>query len=107
MKAYSLSGSGIARIAAEQVRQREKGFTREHDKQYTKGEIAKAAACYALAAAHQERYGPHILDNALPPDQWPWEASSWKIGKDASETLAKAGALLASDIDRINLPLPR
>ena len=42
----------ILEISRERERQIEaEGWTREHDDQHTKHEIAKAAACYAYAAA--------------------------------------------------------
>ncbi len=43
-------GDGVAAIAAERRRQVEaEGWTPEHDDQHTRGELARAAACYALA----------------------------------------------------------
>jgi hypothetical protein len=53
--------------------------------------MAKAAACYAYAAARQFQYGDRCLDDALPPEEWPYEADLWTIGVTAHYTLVQAG----------------
>jgi hypothetical protein len=90
---------GIYLIAEERQRQIEvEGWTFEHDDSHRAGELAAAAVCYAL---------PHFirtenLVNAL----WPWNKQWWKPAiqplKDTRiRELAKAGALIAAEIDRL------
>lgn len=76
---------GITLIAQERQRQIEKeGWTPEHDDEHRGGELSRAAVCY-------------IKGNATG---WPWEPSWWKP-KDRITNLAKAGALIAAEIDRL------
>ena len=50
--------SGIEAIAAERQRQIEaEGWTPGHDDTHDRGELARAAACYALHAGLYRRYG--------------------------------------------------
>ena len=61
------------------------GYTPEHDDEHLAGEIASAAADYALPGQHP-----------VP--------SSWAAGKAKDsriEQLAKAGALIIAEIDRL------
>ena len=89
--------SGSQLIAAERQRQiDEEGWTKEHDAQHTHGSLAGAAISYILF-----NY-PTI--HHLTKNFWPWE---WVLFKpdpqDTVRNLAKAGALIAAEIDRINL----
>lgn len=90
--------SGVARISQEREHQiNEKGFGADRDEQYVRGELARAAVCYAL---------PRRLREASPiqraPSLWPWGADSWKPSPgDRVRELAKAGALIAAEIDRL------
>lgn len=78
-------------IAAERRRQVEKeGWTPEHDDTHTDGELAGAAACYAM-------WG----DQKRPPSRWPWDPGWWKPGSDPLRRLVKAGALIAAEIERL------
>lgn len=83
--------TGIEIIADERKRQIEsEGWSAEHDKQYTDGSLAIAAASYALAKGH------------LIPTFWPWDKKWWKpTPENRIKELAKAGALIAAEIDRI------
>ncbi len=84
-------GDGVAAIAAERRRQVEaEGWTPEHDDQHTRGELARAAACYALA------YDLGSERELL----WPWAEDWWKPA-DRIRDLEKAGALIAAEIDRL------
>lgn len=84
---------GVSRIAAERRRQIEvEGWTAEHDADittdgewHTSGQLAKAAACYAVG----------------DPAGWPWGAAWWKPGASRIRELEKAGALIAAEIDRL------
>lgn len=83
--------NGAELIAAERERQvSEEGWTPEHDDEHTHSELAKAAACYAVQAA----------GGTVTKYDWPWEGKWWKPG-DPLRGLAKAGALVAAEIDRL------
>jgi hypothetical protein len=84
------AGEGIALITAERQRQVSvEGWTPEHDDEHENGELASAAMAYAWGA-------PMYAGVRL----WPWEANWWKPG-DRIREIAKAGALLAAEIDRL------
>lgn len=88
---------GTTLIAIERARQKtEKGWTLEHDDQHTVRELIAAARCYLLAAACS------ASDHSLPdlPVNWPWKMGDWKPSEDPIRNLAKAGALIAAEIDR-------
>jgi hypothetical protein len=79
---------GVQAITAERQRQIAiEGWTPAHDATHTKGELARAAACYALGGR--------------PPGLWPWGDQWWKPSTP-ERNLEKAGALIAAEIDRIN-----
>jgi hypothetical protein len=84
---------GWERIRDERLRQiRSEGWTPEHDDEHAEGDLYEAAIAYLLAVGEP-------LDNP-PPDVWPWDASWWKPTADPIRQLAKAGALVAAEIDR-------
>lgn len=97
---------GVKAIADERLRQiEEEGWTVEHDDSHTLGEMALAAALYALpydATIHGERLieqEDHIaLDIALEV------ACGWTIKPhtDKRRRLEIAGALIAAEIDRLD-----
>lgn len=95
--------TGAQLIAAERQRQQNVlGWTREHDDQHAKGELADAARCYAEYAVMQTMG----LENTMPkdgdrPEDWPWEPQWWKPSDEILRNLAKAGALIAAEMDRI------
>jgi hypothetical protein len=87
--------TGIERIAAERKRQiEEEGWTAEHDFQWSKGELTKAAVCYLYPG-----------DELMPKWKktfWPWDAGWWKPSPaNRVRDLEKAGALCAAEIDRL------
>lgn len=85
-------------IAAERARQvAAEGYTPEHDASHPVGELARAGAAYALWAAGGGRTGPN------PYDAMRWWPPDWKFGYDDDpvRALAKAGALIAAEIDRL------
>lgn len=83
---------GVALIHTERMRQRnEEGFDAARDDAYTNDELSRAAACYALA----EDIDAEAIDHV-----WPWSAAWWKPS-GRIRNLAKAGALLVAEIDRL------
>jgi hypothetical protein len=105
---------GALRILIERRRQIEQEpHTPESDIGYTRDELAKAAACYALPISDQRRTDVVIFGGA--PEGWPFPKSEWKPapvvdaggGEAAVRTvdrireLEKAGALIAAEIDRL------
>lgn len=86
----TLDGAEI--IAAERKRQIEQeGWSEEHDDTHKRGQLALAASCYALP--------PYERGRAL---DWPWDRKWWKpTPDDRIRELAKAGALIAAEIDRL------
>jgi hypothetical protein len=111
--------SGIQRIADERNRQaNEEGHTPGHDDRHEAEELAQAAVCYALPQyARNEvpvKYDPYGGYQACAvreaeffvPELWPWSPADWKPSPDGSyryriRELAKAGALMAAEIDRL------
>lgn len=89
--------TGAELIAAERQRQiDEEGWTPEHDKQHWMEELAVAASIYAMPERLRK------LDWTGLPVRWPWKAEWFKpTPKDRVRELAKAGALIAAEMDRI------
>jgi len=82
-------------VLAERRRQQEvEGWTPEHDDPYKNGELARAAACYAICSV----YG-HFKSNA--PAGWPWAKIWWKP-TDSRRDLVKAAALIMAEIERLD-----
>jgi hypothetical protein len=93
--------TGIELIAQERFRQiSEEGYAAEHDDYHSDEEIASAAMCYACPPNLDLRLVVDSAGNSAPPIEWPWEPKYWKPGDRIAE-LAKAGALIAAEIDRI------
>jgi hypothetical protein len=93
--------SGVELIAQERGRQiAVEGWTPEHDDTHEDGEMATAAATYAMAGRFQvcgwnPKRAPAICE-------WPWDAEYFKPAEgDPVRTLVKAGALIAAEIDRL------
>lgn len=88
--------SGLRLIAAERNRQvEEEGWTPEHDDTHDEGELASAAAVYALPMDEYTNEDDRMLI-------WPWEYAWYKpTPDDRLGELVKAGALIAAEIDRL------
>jgi hypothetical protein len=95
--------NGIELIAAERQRQIDvEGWTREHDDELFKGELAAAAVCYADEAFVQSYEPWSRRDDAIAPYGWPFDSLAfWKPSDDTIRNLVKAGALIAAEIDRL------
>lgn len=96
--------SAIEDVAAERRRQIEvEGFGREHDDKHADGELAAAAACYALGSPLKSRM-PAANTWAWEQSRkmvWPWGLEWWKP-KDRRRNLVRAAALLLAEIERLD-----
>lgn len=98
--------NGIELIAAERARQMVvEGWTADHDDKHEHGEMAHAAACYAVGEPVfvQNRY--YLYDDMRLTEVsflnlWPWGAE-WYKPNDRISDLVRAGALIAAEIDRL------
>lgn len=88
--------TGIELIAKERQEQIEKhGWTLEHDREHSSGQMAKLAA--TLSVYHTDAV---VLESgdSIPDD---WNLIKKVIG-DSVKALTIAGALIAAEIDRLN-----
>lgn len=87
----SISPAELA-VLMERRRQRHvEGYSLEHDRQYLNGELARAAASYAIQAAGQPTmFWP-----------WPWPDNPIKACR-ARESLVKAGALIVAALEALD-----
>lgn len=95
---------GVKLIAAERRRQIEKlGFGNIRDDRYCFGELAGAACSYAETACRQAAEAPVVrdVDSLRPTQMWRWASEWWRPSTDPVRNLAKAGALIAAEIDRL------
>jgi len=87
------------------------GWTIEHDDKHRRGEMAYAAAWYALNAESHD-YSDMVgigngsaLDHAFEDEfswcKWPWSSEWWKP-KDRRRDLVRAAALLVAEIERLD-----
>jgi hypothetical protein len=96
--------TGIELIAEERQRQIEvEGFTSQHDDKHSNGELANAAAVYAIDPMGGDA-------SNMVQTLWPWDKSWLKISCNENtednpvgriRDLQKAGALIAAEIDRL------
>ncbi len=96
----SAATHGVALIQAERQRQIEKEkWSAGHDDEHDEGQLARAAATYALPA--NWRLAMLKCGGSLLANLWPWD-NFWKESpEDRIRELAKAGALIAAEIDRL------
>lgn len=88
------SALAVLELLAERQRQLDvKGRTPEHDDQYTEGELAVAAACYAASSIDPDGLAKE------PPLAWPLPAGWWRPST-AERMLQKAGGLLLAEMER-------
>lgn len=86
-------------VQAERRRQVEaEGWTPEHDDAHSHGQMARAAACYALAGSSAPNDGTAALLVSLA---WPWDQQWWKP-TSARRDLVKACALGLAEIERLD-----
>lgn len=98
--------TGIEIIAEERQRQIEvEGWTPEHDDAHFNNDLANAAATYAMDANCRTAVTNLVPECELAgvPPTWPWDKVWYKpTPDDRVRELAKAGALIAAEIDRLN-----
>ncbi len=93
--------SGIEVIAAERKRQIEAGgWTPEHDDDHDMGQMPNAAAVYAMTP-HKRGMKIDGVGNTIQSYLWPWDDAWFKPYGGRIRQLAKAGALIAAEIDRL------
>lgn len=77
-------------VLAERQRQiSAEGYSPDHDDEHVHGELAAAAASYALVWPAGEL-----------PLMWPWDPEHWKP-RDELTNLARAGALIQAEMERL------
>lgn len=99
----TLECNAVRDVLAERLRQiSEEGFTPEHDdKELDHGDLAGAAAGYALNAADQlNPYSQGDGDNRVP-DFWPFNEKWWKPSSPRRD-LVKAAAMIIAEIERLD-----
>ena len=91
------SALALADIAVERVRQIEaEGWTPQHDDAHSNGEMAQAAACYAVGSTLDEpQWGTRRMKTL-----WPWDIEWWKP-KSPQRNKLRAAALLLAELARI------
>ncbi|MFU4909473.1 hypothetical protein ACM7ZU_18180 [Pseudomonas aeruginosa] len=86
-------------VQAERRRQIEaEGWTPEHDDAHSHGQMARAAACYALAGSSAPNDGTAALLVSLA---WPWDEQWWKPTTTRRD-LVKACSLGLAEIERLD-----
>lgn len=90
----------ITEIADERLRQiKAEGWMPEHDDAHRDGELAKAAACYALSEQIEAKRA--FQRASYEVTIWPWDDEWWKP-KDRRSDLIRAGALIVAEIERLD-----
>ena len=96
--------SVIEEIAAERRRQIEaEGWSIEHDDSHMDGDMANAAACYAM---HPNTREIAISQISLRAWVWPTEWVGWWKPKDRRRDLIRAAALIVAEIERLDRASP-
>lgn len=89
-------------VMNERIRQQDdEGWTPEHDNRHTNGEMAGAAACYALASTSQPHGKVKLEAKHAIHECWPFERDWWKPS-NPRRNLVKAGALILAEIERLD-----
>src|SRR5690606_17309144 len=103
-----MKSRGIEIVFNERLRQIEiEGWTPEHDAEHTDESLPRAAACYAMPEEERKEYASFIVNGTKEkryPRWWlkSWDVSWWKpTADDRIKELAKAGALIVAEIDRL------
>jgi len=90
--------NGLKLISIERTRQiHVEGWTPEHDRQHRRAELIRVAICYAEQVIDPCRAGVPVK---FPPEL---SLNRWKPSDNPIRNLVKAGALIAAEIDRIQM----
>lgn len=96
MEAEGKQSFGVRRILQERGNQIvNHGYDAKHDQKETTNSLLSAAYAYMFASMDGEN------NNAEAREHWPWDAECFHP-KDKQRNLAKAGALIAATIDKLN-----
>lgn len=81
----------------------EEGWSAEHDDQQIRGELARAASCYALHGSHGDHVRTSLQFHSRCPSNWPmaWDVEWWKPTTPRRD-LVNAAALILAEIDRLD-----
>lgn len=94
-----------ADVLAERRRQVEsEGWTPGHDDAHGGGDLAMAAACYAMCSPTHAPFTAAEVDKARIRI-WPWSSQWWKPTTPRRD-LVKAAALLLAEIERLDRMTP-
>lgn len=95
------NASGAERdVLVERRRQKsEEGWTLEHDDEHVNGEMASAAAAYAIGG--NTGIAPATIRDHLHAALWPWSPEWWKP-RSNRRNLVRAAALIIAEIERID-----
>ena len=99
IEALQPCGNGMTHAARDVLAERQRqieveGWTPENDDAHQSGDIADAAACYAMTS-------PRMRGDGSAPFDWPWGGGWWKPA-DRRRNLVKAGALILAEIERLD-----
>ncbi len=99
---HPMESRGVFVIDAERRRQLyQEGYDSRHDREHVRGELADGAAAYAMTEESLKKY---MLWSPNPdvPSLWPFEEAMYKpTPNNRVRQLAKAGAMIAAEIDRL------
>jgi len=72
------------------------GYNHAHDDAHRDGQLAEAAACYALVGAGRD-------EENVVARHWPtnWDTDHFKVGDGRKRCLTKAGALILAELERL------
>lgn len=70
------------------------------DREYTEGELAAAAAAYAVPPRLRDQHVNFDMAADRPP-LWPWGRNKWRPSDQRLDELAKAGALILAEMERL------
>lgn len=102
-----LTKAAVDVLAERQRQMKAEGFTPAHDDLHTDGQLARAAAAYAVAAdtaiyeADKTRPSWNQSYIAGVTRAWPWNWGLWKPTNKRRD-LVKAAALLLAEIERVD-----
>lgn len=89
-------------VLAERQRQiSAEGWTPQHDDGYSGGEMAQAAAVYAIFGGHEGRVGRNSVLPGIAQQLWPWNWD-WFKPRGQRRDLERAAALLIAEMERLD-----